>query len=651
MKKEVVIYILVFIYLTFKSYADFEFSIPPQTKHQIRTIELSKEGILFASNENTSVTGLSNGLYFDYNAKLEFQLKALKNYLIEDIKSDDSFYYVATKNSYYNQIGLFKISKDFSQVSNIGIKAAARKVLPFKNKVYTGGTVHGCYVVNKDGSGLTQVLGDGYTGPYIDDLKANSTNVFILSRGQLYKVDYLSNNLSQIYSVLRPSSIEVDDEKIYASAGYQFYHLSFDGKISNQKNFQNNINFIKKYKDYIFVVESSPYAINFWASRDKGLNFYKSNFSMPAAYQITNLEISGENPLTVYINTNGYGLFKGSFIWDFEDLRIFNSPFKITNSRQLKDKITSFFDHKYPFLGNKVEDIQDSSTTLNFDGKSLPKPYLYYSSHDGTDFGLPMNTPINPVLNGTASYFYQDKGLGHAILVSHPNGYITIYGHLSENGLITKSVKNVTESDVLGYVGMSGNTNGPHLHFTVYKGSKILENKVDPYGWNSKNLDPWSLIGSKSKYLWKDKALPLSYQFNQNQSSEILIENINLKNKQGAELELSNLEIEKSAPIYDQKNYDYRPNTSYNFRITDYLGNRSNKTIYYEIKFKDFESFSDEKRYSIWKLFEGKHEKLETKFDPKTMSLTAESVINESDLVILKDKFKKIKSSSIFKTN
>ena len=201
--------------------------------------------------------------------------------------------------------------------------------------------------------------------------------------------------------------------------------------------------------------------------------------------------------------------------------------FNFKNSNDLYDKITSYFDHRFPYLGNLIEETEFSKTTLNFLGKELPEPYLYYSSHDGIDFGLPLNAPIYAVESGEASYFYQEGGLGNTIMISHPNGYITLYGHLSSEDLVTKSKTTVIKNQKIGKVGMSGNTNGPHLHFTTYKGSKILNNKVDPFGWFGSFTDPWS---SQSAYLWKIKPEKLNYQLNLSRANQINVGTISIIN-------------------------------------------------------------------------------------------------------------------------
>jgi len=608
-------------------------------------IEIVKNGILLGENSGASAF---NGLYIDTEGNLNFQPKILGNLKITDIVEDDNYYYATSFNTYNGQQGLFKIAKDFKSYSNIGIKATLRKVMQFKNKVYVGGTVHGSYVVNKDGTGLTQIIGDGYYGPYIDDIKSNSNDVFILSRGNLYKIDYISNTKSIIYYGVRPSFIEVDDERIYTVSGNKFQIYNFKtGTSSNEKFFPNQISYLKKYKNYIFIAETNTTTTTFWFSNDNGITFYKSNKTVPAVYQVRNIEAVGEKELTLYFNFNYYGSFKGKLIFDFDEPKLFEVPFNYKNSNDLYDKITSYFDHRFPFLGKQVEDPTISKTTLNFLGKELPEPYLYYSSHDGIDFGLPLNSPIYAVESGEASYFYQEGGLGNTIMISHPNGYITIYGHLSGEDLVTKSKTTVTKNQKIGKVGMSGNTNGPHLHFTTYKGTKNLNNKVDPFGWFGNFTDPWS---TQSNYLWKIKPEKLSYQLNLSKANQINIESVSIVNNLNISSAPTNLIVNKVPPVFDSNNYIYKENTSYQFGIYTFLGEIQNIENIVRLKFAGFTSYEDEKNYSIWKISNNSFEKQESIYDPYSKSINTFSNLS-GDYLILKNNYKKIISKSNFKIN
>ena len=97
--------------------------------------------------------------------------------------------------------------------------------------------------------------------------------------------------------------------------------------------------------------------------------------------------------------------------------------------------------------------------------------------HNGTDFGVPTGTPINPVqsgvvqatgntdrINGCYSY-------GKWVLIDHNNGLATLYAHLSN--INASAGQSVTEKSVLGYSGNTGYSTGPHLHLTTYVSSDV----------------------------------------------------------------------------------------------------------------------------------------------------------------------------------
>jgi len=649
--KKILIIFIVLINFDYQAKAELEFENTPNFSISAESIKISKNGIFLGEYSNVLTNSPFNGLYLDETGNLEFKPKFLGGYKITDIDEDDNFYYVSAYMVINGKQCLFKVSKDFKQIENIGVKAATRKVLQYKDKVYTGGYTHGCYVVNKDGTNLIQILGDGYFGPQIDDIKANSKNIYVLSRGLLYKVDYDSNQKEQILISQRPSYIEVDEERIYLTSYNKFYYLGLDNKISNEKTFYNKITYLKKYNNLVILIETDSINNYFWISNDKGLNFYKSKTTIPASKTIKDIEITGDKIYTLYVNLSNHGIMKGKILFDFNNLNIFNSPFDISKDTDIKDKITSFFDHRYPYLGNIIEPNEYKNTTLNFLGKELEEPYMYYSSHDGIDWGLPLNTPIYSVLEGDASYFYDSNGLGHSIKVSHPNKYITVYGHLSEENLVTKDkpVK-VQRGQRIGKVGMSGNTNGPHLHFTTYQGAKELKNKVDPFGWSSSKTDPWELIGSKSQYLWNLKNNISSKQVNQTKNFSTSFEKLNIEliNLTNQSMPI-NLEFEVLPPIYNVKNYKYKSNTSYLITSFDLESKNIPQSIIGVLTINGFENAVD-KYYSIWRVGENSVEKLDTSYSIKSKSLSTIFEPNAHYLV-LKDSYKKISIKSNLKAN
>jgi murein DD-endopeptidase MepM/ murein hydrolase activator NlpD len=85
--------------------------------------------------------------------------------------------------------------------------------------------------------------------------------------------------------------------------------------------------------------------------------------------------------------------------------------------------------------------------------------------HGGIDISAPMHTPIIAPAGGTVILSQFEAGLGNAIIVSHGYGIKTTYGHLVK--LKVKDGQTVKRGDVIGWVGSTGLSTGPHLHYEV----------------------------------------------------------------------------------------------------------------------------------------------------------------------------------------
>ncbi len=107
-------------------------------------------------------------------------------------------------------------------------------------------------------------------------------------------------------------------------------------------------------------------------------------------------------------------------------------------------------------------------------------PVLGYSKmHKGTDFAAGTGTPILAAGNGVIAYFGIKGGYGNYVQIKHNADYSTAYGHASRFNKKFRLGSKVKQGDVVAYVGTTGRSTGPHLHFEVlYKGSQINPAKV-----------------------------------------------------------------------------------------------------------------------------------------------------------------------------
>jgi murein DD-endopeptidase MepM/ murein hydrolase activator NlpD len=95
-------------------------------------------------------------------------------------------------------------------------------------------------------------------------------------------------------------------------------------------------------------------------------------------------------------------------------------------------------------------------------------PILGYSKmHTGVDWSNRIGTPIMAAGNGTVMKSEWDSGYGRRVELQHANGYITAYSHLSAFGRGIAPGARVRQGQVIGYVGSTGLSTGPHLHYEI----------------------------------------------------------------------------------------------------------------------------------------------------------------------------------------
>jgi murein DD-endopeptidase MepM/ murein hydrolase activator NlpD len=97
--------------------------------------------------------------------------------------------------------------------------------------------------------------------------------------------------------------------------------------------------------------------------------------------------------------------------------------------------------------------------------------------HTGIDIAVPYGTAIHAADSGTIIYAAGMSGYGNVIVVDHGGGLSTLYAH--QSGFAVGMGAGVTRGQVIGYVGMTGYTTGPHLHFEV----RVDGAPVDPLGY------------------------------------------------------------------------------------------------------------------------------------------------------------------------
>jgi len=105
-------------------------------------------------------------------------------------------------------------------------------------------------------------------------------------------------------------------------------------------------------------------------------------------------------------------------------------------------------------------------------------PILGYNKlHQGTDFAAVTGTPIMASGSGVVLRAQKYKGYGNFVSIRHNTTYVTAYGHMSKYGRGIKKGVRVKQGQIIGYVGSTGMSTGPHLHYEVIKNGKRINSQ------------------------------------------------------------------------------------------------------------------------------------------------------------------------------
>ncbi len=103
--------------------------------------------------------------------------------------------------------------------------------------------------------------------------------------------------------------------------------------------------------------------------------------------------------------------------------------------------------------------------------------------HSGIDISTSFGQPVHATADGVVLTAGLASGYGREILIDHGHGIETLYGHLS--GFAVSSGEEVKRGQIIGYVGTSGRSTGPHLHYEV----RIRNTPVNPHKYLRETMD------------------------------------------------------------------------------------------------------------------------------------------------------------------
>ncbi len=347
---------------------------------------------------------------------------------------------------------------------------------------------------------------------------------------------YLNSSLKRITSELKPRYIYIE-HKVKEGDTYESIINNLNIPKKEKKLFLNsvtnnkNINILKLNQKIFFKIDkkNNTKIVNFTIEIDKKKNIFfekidndetfvskiiEKTLTKTIAFQEGVIKSSlynaalklGIKPNTIVEFARLYG-FQIDFqrdIWKNDSFQIIYEEFKNEDGSvvevgdiiyaNLNTQNTDLQLYKFEYEKNKIDYFDESGKSIRktlmktpINGARLSSsfgkrkhPILGFTKmHTGTDFAAPKGTPIMASGHGIVVKSSWCGGGGNCVKIKHNSSYQTVYAHLSKFGRGIKKGVRVKQGQIIGYVGSTGLSTGPHLHYEVIEnGRKINSQKL-----------------------------------------------------------------------------------------------------------------------------------------------------------------------------
>ena len=178
-----------------------------------------------------------------------------------------------------------------------------------------------------------------------------------------------------------------------------------------------------------------------------------------------------------FFNNDGQVIETGDII--FANLNLQNQDLKLYRHEYEKNKI-DYFDENGKSMRKTLMKTPINGARLSSSFGKRKHPILGFTKmHTGTDFAAPTGTPILASGDGLVVRAQWCGGGGNCVKIKHNRVYQTVYAHMSKFGRGIKKGARVKQGQIIGYVGSTGLSTGPHLHYEVIEnGRKINSQKL-----------------------------------------------------------------------------------------------------------------------------------------------------------------------------
>ena len=276
--------------------------------------------------------------------------------------------------------------------------------------------------------------------------------------------------------------------------------------LDQSKNIIKDFTFQLSNKEKIYLkrnIDNNKFNKKILVTKLKKNTLYKENSIMQSLYKSATDQKVPANIIIEFARIYGFQVDFQRDIRKKDSFQIMYEVFKDDNGRTIETGEILFANLKLSGMDNSLYFFNKEGSEGHYDknGKSVKKALMktpingarlsspfgmrkhpidgFNKMHKGTDFAAPMGTPIMASGDGVIKKAGWCGGGGNCVVIKHNSTYQTVYAHMSKFAKGIRSGVRVKQAQVIGYVGSTGKSTGPHLHYEVIvNGKKINSQKL-----------------------------------------------------------------------------------------------------------------------------------------------------------------------------
>ena len=315
------------------------------------------------------------------------------------------------------------------------------------------------------------------------------------------------DNILNLYSIRNK---EIEEIKKQLSNKINLNKLNTDHKIKftldQSSNLIKDFTFQVSNKEKIYLkrdTDNNKFNQKILLTKLKKNTIYKENSIMQSLYNSASDQRIPANIIIEFARIYGFQVDFQRDIRKRDSFQILFEVFKDDNGKIIETGEILFANLKLSGVNNSLYFFNEDGSSGHYDknGKSVKKALMktpingarlsspfgmrkhpidgFNKMHRGTDFAAPMGTPIMASGDGVIKKAGWCGGGGNCVVIKHNSTYQTVYAHMSKFARGIRNGVRVKQAQIIGYVGSTGKSTGPHLHYEVIvNGKKINSQKL-----------------------------------------------------------------------------------------------------------------------------------------------------------------------------